>query len=378
MTAITTFLDRTGLKPRNWRMATRYEDDLRPFRTPGAKLGLVLLLVGYYLAPRVLSDFWLLVFNYAGVAAIGAIGLNLLTGYTGQVSLGHAAFIGAGAYVAADLGVQHGLSIFVWLPAAFVVGAVVGTIIGPAALRLRGDYLAIITLGLVFLGGYLWDNWESLTGGGTGTSTTAPVKIGSLDFADLHLAGQVYTRNQGLFWLIWGVVLIVALLARNLVRSRPGRALQAVRDRDVAAEVVGVSLARYKVGAFAISSGLAAVAGALYGVLQGTVFPSEWTLVLSITYIAMIIVGGIGTIYGSIIGAVVITAIPRWIENYSASHDIPLVSTGPTDHGWISVSSLNVVIFGVLIVVFLLVEPLGLAALWVRVKTWFKTWPFSY
>lgn len=361
---------------RNPRLATRYEDEVRLLRTRDQQVLAVLAVAGYLLAPRVLSDFWLLVLNYAGVAAIGAIGLNLLTGYTGQVSLGHAFFLAVGAYTAAHFGAEQGLALPVWLLLAFAIGAALGGLIGPAALRLRGDYLAIITLGLVFVGEHLWDNWESLTGGGTGTSAAAPLALGPLDFGRLELGGEVYSRNQGFFWLVWGLVAVVALLARNLTRSRPGRAMQAVRDRDVAAEVIGVSLARYKIGAFAVSSGLAAAAGGLYGALQGFVSLSDWTLALSISYIAMIIVGGVSTIYGSVLGATVITAIPRLIERYSAS--IPGLQTGPTDSGFISVASLNLVIYGVLIVAFLVLEPRGLAALWGRLKAYAKTWPFPY
>lgn len=357
-------------------LTVRYEDDLRLFRTRGQQAALVGGVVAYLLLPRVLSDFWLLVLNYAGVAAIGAIGLNLLTGYTGQVSLGQAFFLATGAYTAAHFGVEQNLPLVVWLPLAFAVGAALGALVGPAALRLRGDYLAIITLGLVFVGEHLWDNWESLTGGGTGTSAAAPLKLLGLDFARFELGGEVYSKNQGFFWLVWGLVALVALLARNLVRSRPGRAMQAVRDRDVAAEVIGVSLARYKIGAFAISSGLAAVAGGLYGALQGYVSLSDWTLALSISYIAMIIVGGIGTVYGSVLGAVVVNAIPRLIERYSTS--IPGLRTGPTDSGFISAASLNLVIYGVLIVAFLVLEPRGLAALWARAKAYVRAWPFPY
>jgi len=207
-------------------------------------------------------------------------------------------------------------------------------------------------------------------------SSAAPVKIGGLDFAHLSIGGQVYSRNQSLFWLVWFFVGVAALLAKNLVRSRPGRAMQAVRDRDVAAEVIGVSLFRYKVGAFAVSSAMAAVAGALYGVVQQFVSPSEWNIFLSIQYIAIIIVGGVGTIFGAVLGALFLGGIPQIIKHYSAS--IPLVSTGPADHGLISVFALNQILYGLLIVLFLIAEPLGLAAVWLRIKAYFKAWPFSY
>ena len=170
----------------------------------------------------------------------------------------------------------------------------------------------------------MFRNWESLTGGAGGTSVQAPLKLGPIDFAHLEIGNYVYTRNQGFFLLVWGLVAIVALLAKNLVRSRPGRAMQAVRDRDVAAEIIGVSLFRTKVGAFVVSSALAAVAGALFGAYQQFVQPDSWDLFLSIQYIAIIIVGGVGTIFGSVLGALFVGAVPQLVDRYSRS--IPFVA----------------------------------------------------
>jgi branched-chain amino acid transport system permease protein len=158
-----------------------------------------------------------------------------------------------------------------------------------------------------------------------------------------------------------------------MVRTRPGRAIQAIRDRDVAAEIVGVELGRYKVAAFAVSSAFAGLGGALYGAYQQYVSPDEWSLFLSIQYIAIIIVGGVGTIFGAVLGALFLGGLPAVIDNYSES--IPGVGTG---EAFISVESLNTAIFGVLIVLFLMFEPRGLAAMWLRLKAYFKAWPFSY
>ena len=359
------------------RMTRRYEEDLRLFRGGWAKAGLALGLGLFLLLPQFITDdFWLSVLNYAGIAAIGAIGLNLLTGYTGQVSLGHAFFIGAGAYSAAQVGGELDLPLPVWLASATLVGALIGAVIGPFALRLRGNYLVIVTLGLVFIGEHLFRNLDGVTGGNLGTSVDASVELFGLDFANLTIGGEEYTLNQGYFWLIWGIVIITALLAKNLVRTRPGRAMQAVRDRDVAAEIIGVRLGRYKVGAFAVSSAMAAAAGALYGSYQQFVSPDEWTLFLSIQYIAIIIVGGIGTIFGAIVGAVFLGGLPGLIDRYSDS--IPFVATSATDDGFITVFALNQAIFGLLIVLFLVFEPRGIAAVWLRTKAYFRSWPFSY
>ena len=361
----------------NRAMTRAYADEVKLFRTRPAKLGLVLLVLLWALLPVfMVSDFWLSVLNYAGVAAIGAIGLNLLTGYTGQVSLGHAFFIGAGAYTAGTFGDELGLPLVLWLPAAAIVGALIGAAVGPFALRLRGNYLAIVTLGLVFLGEHLFRNLDPITGGNSGTSVNASAALGPVDFEKIELFGEIYSFNQGYFWLIWAIVALVALLAKNIVRTRPGRAIQAIRDRDVAAEVVGVELGRYKVGAFALSSALAAMAGALYGSFQQFVSPDEFNLFLSIQYIAIIIVGGVGTIFGAIVGALFLGGLPALIEEYSGS--IPGVATSATDSGFISVFSLNQAIFGLLIVLFLVFEPRGLAAIWLRLKAYFQAWPFSY
>ena len=366
------------MRLRNLNMPLRYQDDLRLFPSRQSRLALAALLVAGVLFPlSIKSEFWLSVFDYAGIAAIGAMGLNLLTGYTGQVSLGHAFFLGVGAYSAVFFGGHHGLPLPVWLLAAAAAGGVVGALVGPFALRLRGNYLAVVSLGLVFLGLHIFRNWTSVTGGPGGTSVQAPLKLGPIDFAHLEIGNYVYTRNQGFFLLVWGLVAVVALLAKNVVRTRPGRNMQAVRDRDVAAEVIGVSLARTKVGAFVVSSALAAMAGALFGAYQQFVQPDGWDLFLSIQYIAIIIVGGVGTIFGAILGALFIGAVPQLVDHYSKS--IPFVSTSASGSGFhLTVFQLNQIIFGVLIVVFLVLEPRGLAALWLRLKAYFKAWPFSY
>jgi branched-chain amino acid transport system permease protein len=364
---------------RNLHMTLRYQDDLRLFRSRYARAAVLALLVGGILFPLSFkSEFWLSVLDYAGIAAIGAIGLNLLTGYTGQVSLGHAFFIGVGAYCAVFFGGHHHMNLLIWLGAAAVIGGLIGGLIGPFALRLRGSYLAIVSLGLVFLGLHVFRNWTQLTGGPGGTSVAPPLKLGPLDFTKLQIGNQVYSRNQSFFLLIWAIVGLTALVSKNIVRSRPGRAMQAIRDRDVAAEVVGVRLARYKIGAFVVSSALAAVAGALFGAYQQFVQPDNWSLFVSIQYIAIIIVGGIGSIYGSVLGALFVGAVPQLVDRYSKS--IPFVAkTAVGSSGFhLSVFQLNQIIFGALIVLFLVLEPLGLAAVWQRLKAYLRAWPFSY
>ncbi|MFP4511962.1 MAG: branched-chain amino acid ABC transporter permease [Acidimicrobiales bacterium] len=371
---------RSGGRPSR-NLVLDYRDDLRIFPDRWARVGLLLLAFLYiYLPTQQVSDAGLRTLSTIGVFAIGAIGLNLLTGYTGQVSLGHAFFIGVGSYTAAYLGAEMGWPFLVYVPAAALIGVGLGVVIGPFALRLRGHYLVIVTLGLIFLGRHIFNNWTSVTGGNRGTQIRgADMSVGPLDFSGLELFGTTYSREQSMFFLVWAMVAIAALLAKNLVRSRMGRAMQAVRDRDLSAEIIGVDLARTKVGAFAWSSAFACVAGVLSALQIRFAGPDDFGLFLSITYVAIIIIGGVGTIFGAIVGSIFVVGSEELINENSRSDWLgPLVSTGPTDSGWLSVGELNAVLFGAFIVGFLLFEPRGLAALWFRAKAWFLTWPFSY
>jgi branched-chain amino acid transport system permease protein len=360
---------------RNTRLTTAYVDDIVLFRSRLAKAGAVMLLVAWVVLPLTLPEYWASIFVYAGIAAIGAIGLNLLTGFTGQASLGHAVFYGIGAYAAAVFAGRWGLPFPLWLVAASMVGGFVGGLTGPFALRLRGNYLVIVSLGLLVLGQHVFENWSSVTGGLTGTPVRAPVAVGPVDVGSLSIGTLRLSRSQGYLYFVWVVVAFLALAAHNIARSRPGRALQAIRDRDLAAEVIGVSLVHFKVGAFVVSSGYAACAGALYASYARYVSPLDFSLFLSIQFIAMIVVGGIGTIHGSILGALFLTMLPRVIE--SVSGRLPFVSADGTGGG-LTVQSLNQALFGLLIIAFLLFEPRGLAEIWRRVARYFKAWPFSY
>jgi branched-chain amino acid transport system permease protein len=380
----------------NRAMIRNYSDDLRLFPTWAKRVGLVVLIALYILVPYWINDEWASVLALAGVVAIGAIGLNLLTGYTGQPSLGMAAFIGLGAFIAGyygggriEDGVGYEFNIFVYLFMAVVAGALVGFLIGLPALRLRGNYLVIVTLGLVFVALYLWKKWTTFTGGNEGSPMpiTADFSIGfwSIDFLKPTVFGKELGPKQGLMYLAWGLVIVVALLVKNIVRTRPGRALQAVRDRDVAAEVVGVSLFRYKVSAFVISSAIASAAGVLYGLYLGYLTPDETSLglVLSIQFLAVIVVGGIGTIYGSILGAILIGALPKVIEEFVPDDwDLPILGwpivTSEAGATGFSKGALATAIYALLIILFLVLEPRGLAGIWRRIQAYFKTWPFSY
>jgi branched-chain amino acid transport system permease protein len=376
------FRYRTGPAP---ELTLSYADEVKLLRSPRRQPWRWAFLAGgafvFLWLPTYLGDAGLRILAMCGVFAIGAIGLNLLTGFTGQISLGHAFFVGVGAYTAAYLGGEHGWPMPLYLIAAALIGFGVGGAIGPFALRLRGNYLVVVTLGLVFLGEHLWDNWDSVTGGGNGISLSeASMHLGPLDFGSGPDAGfGGYTFEQRFFWLVWAIVAVGALLAKNLVRSRAGRAMQAIRDRDLSAEIIGVSPARYKVGAFAWSSAFAALSGALYGIVTERVETGIFSLFLSITFVAMVIIGGVGTIFGSVLGALLVFGGQQFISRNSDLFLFdPVISSSPTDSGYFSIGEFNNVLFGLFIVIFLLFEPRGLAALWLRAKTWFLTWPFSY
>jgi branched-chain amino acid transport system permease protein len=349
--------------------AARAELRLLPRRS--SRVGVAIAIVAFAGLPLLVSDdFWMTVLISAGIFAMGAIGLNLLTGFTGQVSLGHAFFLGAGGYTVAYLGDARGWPLPVWLLAAGVVGGVIGAVVGPFALRLKGNYLVVVTLALVFIGTHIFENWNRVTGGSNGTAVShAKLSLGFTDFEHFSVPGKDFTELQGLYYLVWILVALFVIVSANIVRTRPGRALQAIRDRDVAAEIVGISQARYKVGAFVVSSAMAAMAGALLGVQQTFLTPGGWNIFLSIQYVAVIIVGGVGTISGPVLGALFLGPLQEVIKHWSGN--IPLLKDGTgTGGGIIDVNTFNQLLFGVLLILFLLFEPRGLAALWQRLRGW--------
>ena len=354
---------------------------------------------------------WLQLLGTVCIFAIGALGLNILTGLAGQVSLGHAFFMGIGAYTAAFLGAPEGpllglgLPIWIWLPAAGLVAAAVGTFVGPTAVRVRGLYLAIVTLGLVFIGEYIFRNWRSLTGGSQAGRTfpRLDVRLWKEETALISTTepGPWLTANGKGFLFLLAMAVVFTLLAKNIQRTRVGRAFQSIRDRDVAAEVMGVNEFKYKLMAFGISSFYAGVAGALLAGYFGRTIPERWDLLLSVQFIAIILIGGAGTVSGTLMGAAFVIILPRVVQNFTlwlssaiaeggilATIVDPIIATSATDFGLIntqpgvgpglSVLQLNQVLYGLLIIGFLIFEPLGLYGIWLRVRNYWRGWPFTY
>lgn len=403
---------------------TRYEADQALMNTGTKKFMLGLFLVFFALVPLgvipgvafLAEDDWLRLLSEVAIFAVGALGLNILTGLAGQISLGHAFFMGVGAYTAAWLGADPspllglGLPIWIWLPAAGIIPALIGIAIGPTAVRVRGLYLAFVTLGLVFVGEYVFRNWTALTGGSQSGRTfpSFEVKLWKEEtpLIDFHSDGPWFgidlpgEAKTFYFLLIMAVIFVV--LAKNLQRTRVGRAFQSIRDRDIAAEIMGVNEFKYKLVAFGISSFYAGIAGALFAVFVSRIIPEQWNLFLSVEFIAIVLIGGAGVVTGTILGAIFVIILPRIVEDLT--HGLAgvvqegsgpvawladlFISTGGGDFGLVntqagvgpglSIAQLNQVLYGLLIIVFLIFEPLGLYGIWLRIRNYWKGWPFTY
>ena len=394
-------------------LVTSYGVEHRRFRTLGSKIGLAvgaLLLIsapvgfswigykGLHLPTQLIpglpmNEKWLLVGILAAVYTIGAIGMNLLIGNTGQVSLGHSGFILVGAYSTGyfgqDLliGGKH-LPSILWVLIAGVLGALISAAIGPFALRLRGNYLAMVSIFIVLAAVHVATNWISFTGGDVAPRTDLPGFVftvwpgkairfneeGSSNFFDTWFL----TKNQGYFWLCWAFAVVAIVVGRNLVRSRQGRAMMAVRDRDLSAEVIGVRQMYTKTWAFAVSGAFAAVAGALYASYFSSVQPNSFALDFSIQFIAMIVIGGVGSVYGSVLGAIVIAALfPLFQEGQDLLKGLPLIQLDGTKQTGLTLDLLAVLVYGLALILFLMFFPTGLAGLWAKIRRYFATWPFS-
>lgn len=314
--------------------------------------------------PFLASRFWLNVAVFIVIAAIGGLGLNVLSGYTGQVSLGHAFFLAIGAYTGAVLGGDHNVDALLWLPAAGLAAGLAGLLVGPTALRLRGLYLSLVTIGLVFIGQHIWSNVYWLAGGPAGKQFPALV-VGGLDTSHQQvIAGTALSTDAMVFYVAAIILAASMLFVHNLARTRLGRAMQAIREREIAAAMMGVDLARTKLSAFVISSFITGLAGGLYGVALGYAVPSTWDLVLSIQFVAIIIVGGVGTVWGALLGAAFIGALPKILDQYADK--LPLIHSGASGSG-VAAGDAASILYGLLIVLFLVFEPHGVMGLVGRV-----------
>ncbi len=341
-----------------------YAQELAIFDTWFGRVSLgVFLLLLFGLAPFYLSPYLLYILNSIGIFAIAAIGLNILIGYTGQISLGHGAFFGVGAYAAAILATRLNVPFYLSIPAAGFITALVGMIIGIPSGRLKGLYLTIATLAGQFIIEYVLIQWESLTMGTMGITLPSP-----------SIAGWSISGDKMFFFLIFISLVATTWFAVNIMRSKFGRAFIAIRDNDRAAEGMGIPIFKYKLLSFAISSFYAGFAGAIWAYYMVSITTEPFNLGLSVEFIAMVIIGGMGNIPGAIFGATFITLLN---EGLRYATGILMNVSFITGMG-LNMAPLREFVFGLAIVLFILLEPKGLAELWRIIRSSFRLWPFSY
>jgi len=339
-----------------------YARDMAVLRTRTHWALLVVLLVVVFTAPLYLSNYWLGVANLIGITIIAAIGLNILIGYCGQLSIGHAGFMAVGAYTTAVLTNKLGFPFLAGLICSGFSAGLIGLIFGIPSVRVKGFYLAITTIAAQFIIIWIINHWSSVTGGFVGISVPY-ASIGGIEFKD----------DASQFYLITSITAVCILFAKNLARGRIGRAFIAVRDNDLAAEVMGINLLYYKLLAFFIGCFLAGIAGSLFAHWTGFLNAENFTLTDSILYIGMVIVGGLGTTIGPILGVVLIRLLQQGIMYISPllESTFPVIPAGFT-------SGIGPMVFGLVIVLFLILEPRGLAHRWTLFKAAYRLWPFSY
>ena len=348
------------------KLKKNYYEDIQLLQTRESRIWLTVLIIFLAILPFWVKSYNLFVINLMAVNAVVALGLNLLVGNTGLISLGHAGFVAIGGYSTVLLMVHAGIPFLLAILVGTMISALFGAILGVPALRLEGPYLAIATLGFGLAVGVIIGRWQIL-GGRMGL--TVP-KI------DLSWTGLKY--DTSLYYVIITLTCMMTLLARNILKSRIGRAFQAIRDSDIAASTIGVNLSRYKTLSFVISAGFAGFAGGLWVFLIGFINPDTFSFIQSIQFLAIIILGGLGSITGSVLGAIVFTLLSLQLENVT---EIPLLGDFLN---WISIHlmSLNGLPYvtwmftGLILILIVVFEPMGLYGIWLRIKLYWKSWPF--
>jgi len=316
-----------------------------------------LALIGF---PFVASPFQIDLASQVFLASVGALSLMLLTGYAGQISLGHAGLLAAGAFTAGILFKEFGTPFWITLPTAALVGGLLGVVFGLPSLRLRGLYLAVSTLALHFVVVYVGGEYETKRGYSTGIVIDPP-----------SIAGFEIVSPRVWYFVLLAAALLTLLGCINLLRSRTGRAWRAIQSHETVAEALGISISGYKLLAFVISSAITAVAGALFAYYRGFVSIEAFSLFLTIQYVAMIIIGGMGSLLGALLGALFVTIFPYVIESVLGA--LP----GADRYAGV-LFAVNYAAFGLVMILFLVFEPLGLVGIWRRIQSWFLLWPFKH
>nr|WP_315463789.1 branched-chain amino acid ABC transporter permease [uncultured Rhodoferax sp.] len=312
---------------------------------------LVLLLVA---APWLLTEYSLAQLNLVLIYAIAGLGLMLLAGFTGQFSLGHAAFLGVGAYAQAYF-TQTGVPFVASLALSGALSALMGIVVGLPALRLKGIYLGMATLSFGFIIEEVFARWESVTGGNAGKAVGV-----------ITMAGYELGSGLGFYFVCLTVTVLCTLGILNLLRSPTGRAFVAIRDSEISAQSMGIHLAYYKTLSFSISAALAGMAGALYAHNLRFISPDQFNLLQSIDLLLMIVIGGLGSVHGVFLGAIFLIILPQGI---SAGKELlpDVIGQAP---------GLKSVIYGTVLIAFVLFEPMGLYGRWLKVRTYLQMFPF--
>jgi branched-chain amino acid transport system permease protein len=347
--------------PKSPYLKRTYSEDMimaldTPFKKKCAAVGLLISL----LFPFVVSNYFIHIANLIAIASISALALNLLCGNAGLLSLGHAGFMASGAFTTAIMVTHFGMPFWVVLPTSAIVGAILGFIAGLPSLRLKGMYLGLSTLAIHYVIVYVISEYQFYGGFGFGITIKDP-----------EIGGFVLSDDKVWYFVLYFIVWVVAVFTKNLLRSRPGRAWIAIHNRDIAAEIMGINAGYYKILAFVTSTSITAIAGSIYAYYTNVASIDEYSFTLTIRYLAMIIIGGLGSILGSLLGAFLITSIPFFLI-----YIVDLLElTGPVKDFFFVI---EVGLFGLVIIFFLLVEPLGLAEIWRRIRVYFQLWPFRY
>ncbi len=334
---------------------TDYRQDISVARHGGDLFWYGLLLFVMFVIPLVMGEFYVGELGGVFIFAIAGVALMLLVGYTGLISLGHAAFLGIGAYVNSVL-LSRGVPFAITLPAAGLFTAICGAAIGLPTLRMSGLYLAIATLAFGSIVGTVFQKWESVTGGFDGFAVPTPSILG------INLDGAT-----GIYYASFVVLLFVIWVAVNILRSPMGRAMVAIRDSEVSAQSMGIHLARYKAMAFAISAGMTGLAGALFAHYVRFLAPDAFDVLLSVQFVTIVFVGGLGSIQGAIFGALFVRLLPQFIA--IVRDDLPF--------GIGRLPGLEPSLFGLVLVLVILFQPDGINGLWQKAKHWFTAYPFK-
>jgi len=343
---------------------TSYAADMTIFPTRNSRLAMLIGLALLLCAPLVFGRYELSLLIQIGFLGIAALGLNILVGFTGQISIGHAAFFGFGAFASAGL-VEHGVPVPLAIPLAGLATALVGLVFGLPAARLKGLYLAIATLAAQFILEDFFARARWFSGGVAGRITEP-----------FTLFGLRFDHDETYFYVVvfWVVVMFVA--AANLMRSRDGRALVAVRDHYLSAEMMGINLAYYRTLSFGIASFYAGVGGALYAHYLLFVSVEAFTILFSIQFLAMVIIGGLGSIMGSLMGAAFMVLMPEAVQSLAQALEGGAIDRALSLGG--SINFLREMAIGAAIILFLIFEPDGLARRWRLIKAYWKLYPYSH